>query len=226
MSGKGFLNELSRTVGDFLVPRRCPFCGALLSRGETMCRRCADTLPYTEGRSVRTGPFGRCAAPLWYEGAVRDAILAYKFKGKMGGLDCFGQLMARCAAEEFGGEFDAITWVPVSRRRQGKRRYDQSRLLAASLCVDWHTQPVSTLRKTVDNPPQSGLTDAAARRANVLGVYECPDPSAVAGRRWLLVDDIVTSGATLSECVRVLKEAGAADVVCLTLADAGDRGKK
>lgn len=226
MSEKGFFAELNRIIGDFLAPRRCPFCGALLSRGETMCRRCADTLPYTAGRAVRTGPFGRCAAPLRYEGAVRDAILAYKFKGRMGGLDCFGQLMAQCAAEEFGGEFDAVTWVPVSGRRQGKRRYDQSRLLAASLCVDWHTRPVSTLRKTVDTPPQSGLTDAAARRANVLGIYECPDPSAVAEKRWLLVDDIVTSGATLSECVRVLKEAGAADVVCLALADAGDRGKK
>ncbi len=172
MSEKGFLSGLNRAIGDFLMPRRCPFCGALPGRGETMCARCRNTLPYTEGRALRKGPFGRCAAPLWYEGSVREAILAFKFKGKMGGLDCFGQLMAQCAAEEFGGEFDAVTWVPVSRKRLGKRRYDQSRLLAASLCVDWHTVPVETLRKNVDNPPQSGLTDAAARRANVLGVYE------------------------------------------------------
>ena len=226
MSEKGFFSGLSRAVGDFLAPRRCPFCGALISRGELLCARCADTLPYTEGRALRTGPFGRCAAPLWYEGSVREAILAFKFKGRMGGLDCFGQLMARCAAEEFGGEFDAVTWVPVSRKRQGRRHFDQSRLLAASLCVDWHTVPVATLRKIVDNPPQSGLGEAAARRANVLGVYEPVDRSVIAGKRWLLVDDIVTSGATLSECVRVLMEAGAADVVCLTLADAGDRGKK
>lgn len=225
MSAKDFFDALSRTVGDFLAPRRCPFCGALLGRGETMCPRCRDTLPFTEGRAVRTGSFGRCAAPLWYEGSVRSAILAFKFKGKMGGLDCFGQLMARCAAEEYSGEFDAVTWVPVSRKRLGKRRYDQSRLLAAGLCVDWHTVPAETLRKIADNPPQSGMGDAAARRANVLGVYECPDPAAVAGKRWLLVDDIVTTGSTLAECVRVLKEAGAADVVCLVLADAGGRRK-
>ena len=226
MSGTGFFSGLSRAIGDFLAPRRCPFCGALISRGELLCARCAATLPYTEGRAVRTGPFGRCAAPLWYEGRARDAILAFKFKGRMGGLDCFGQMMARCAAEEFGGEFDAITWVPVSGKRLGKRRFDQSRLLAASLCVDWHTVPVPTLRKIVDNPPQSGIAEAAARRANVLGVYEPTDRAVIAGRRWLLVDDIVTSGATLSECVRVLREAGAADVVCLTLARAaGDREK-
>ena len=135
-------------------------------------------------------------------------------------------MMARCAAEEFGGEFDAVTWVPVSPKRLRKRRFDQSRLLAASLCVDWHTAPVSTLRKIVDNPPQSGITEAAARRANVLGAYEPVDRAVIAGKRWLLVDDIVTSGATLSECVRVLREAGAADVVCLTLARAAGNGEK
>ena len=91
------------------------------------------------------------------------------------------------------------------------------RLLAASLCVDWHVAPVETLRKAVDNPAQSGLTDAEHRRANVLGVYEAL-PENVRDKRLLLIDDIVTTGSTLTECVRVLREAGAADVVCLTLA--------
>jgi predicted amidophosphoribosyltransferase len=149
--------------------------------------------------------------------------LDYKFKGKLGGLDCFGQMMARCAAEEFGGEFDAVTWVPVSKKRLRKRHFGQSRFLAASLCVDWHVAPVETLRKTVDNPPQSGTADHARRRANVLGVYEAVDPAQIAGKRWLLVDDVVTTGSTLSECARVLKDAGAADVVCLTLAAARNR---
>ena len=226
MSGQSVWKRIGRAVGDFLAPRHCPFCGAAPDGGELLCARCAAALPFTEGRAVRTGPFGRCAAPLWYEGSVRNAILAFKFKGKMGGLDCFGQMMARCAAEEFGGEFDAVTWVPVSPKRLRKRRFDQSRLLAASLCVDWHTAPVSTLRKIVDNPPQSGITEAAARRANVLGAYEPVDRAVIAGKLWLLVDDIVTSGATLSECVRVLREAGAADVVCLTLARAAGNGEK
>ena len=213
------LNRVQKSVGDLLFPRRCPFCGAIVEK-DLLCGTCRRTLPFTEGHALRKGPYGRCAAPLWYEGDVRKAILRYKFNGKMGGLSCFGSLMAQCAAEELSGEFDAITWVPVSRKRLRQRGYDQSRLLAASVCVDWHTEPVETLKKVVDNPPQSGTADAAARRANVLGVYECADPAAVAGKRWLLVDDIVTTGATLAECVRVLKEAGAADVVCLTLAAA------
>lgn len=110
-----------------------------------------------------------------------------------------------------------MTWVPVSRKRLRQRGFDQSRLLAASLCVDWHVAPVETLRKAVDNPAQSGLTDAEHRRANVLGVYEAL-PENVRNKHLLLIDDIVTTGSTLTECVRVLREAGAADVVCLTLA--------
>lgn len=217
MSGWKQWDEIGKSLGEFFFPRRCPFCGGATG-GELMCQKCRDTLPVTEGHALQKGTFGRCASPLWYEGGVRRAILNYKFKGRLGALDCFGQLMAQCAAEELGGEFDAVTWVPISKKRLRKRHFDQSRYLAASLCVDWHVTPVETLRKTVDNPPQSGTADRAKRRANVLGVYEAVDPEKIAGKRWLLVDDVITTGATLTECVRVLKEAGAADVVCLTLA--------
>ena len=82
--------------------------------------------------------------------------------------------------------------------------------------MDWHTEPLETLRKVVDNPAQSGIDSPEERRANVLGVYEAVKPERFAGKRLLLVDDIRTTGATLAECVRVLKEAGAADVLCLT----------
>ena len=136
----------------------------------------------------------------------------------MGGLPCFGSLTARCAAEEFGGEFDAITWVPVSRKRLRKRGFDQARYLAGSLCVEWHVEPQETLRKILDNPPQSGLEDADARRVNVLGAYEAVHPERIAGKRFLLVDDICTTGSTLGEAARVLRQAGAADVLGLTLA--------
>jgi ComF family protein len=212
------LNRLSRSVMDFFFPRRCPFCGRPVGK-ELLCAACERELPFTGEQAVRRGAlYGRCASPLYYEGAVRQALLDFKFHGKLGGLNCFGSLMAQCAAEHYSGAFDAVTWVPVSAKRLKKRGFDQARYLAGSLCVDWHVPPEETLRKTADNPPQSGIRDAAARRANVLGMYEPVHPERIAGRRWLLVDDILTTGATLGECARVLREAGAADVLCLTLA--------
>lgn len=211
------MNRFSRDALNFFFPRRCPFCGAVVDNKELLCADCRKELPFTEEHACVERSFGRCAAPLYYEERVRSALLEYKFHGKMGGLDCFGRLLAECAAEEYMGCFDTITWVPVSHKRLKQRGFDQSRLLAASACVDWHTQPLETLRKVQDNPPQSGIDDADRRRANVLGVYE-PVEEHIRGRRLLLVDDICTTGATLGECVRVLKSAGAEDVVCLTLA--------
>lgn len=216
----GFNDELNRITDDILgvfFPRKCPFCGKLTEKKALICDKCRQTLPYCG--TVRQGAdFGRCAAPLYYEDAVREAILAFKFHGKLGGLSCFGSMMAATAAEVYSGEFDAITWVPVSAKRLRKRGFDQARYLAGSLCVDWHVMPIETLRKKVDNPPQSGIDDASQRRANVLDVYEPVSPEQFAGKRLLLVDDICTTGSTLGECARVLKAAGAAEVMCLTLA--------
>ena len=212
------LNKAQRGILDFLFPRKCPFCGAPAGK-DLLCGKCRESLPWHEG--VREGAsFGRCGAVFRYEGLAREAILRYKFKSYLDYLPCFGSLMAETAAQQFAGEFDAITWVPVSKKRLRKRGFDQTHYLAASLCVDWHVDPMETLEKIADNPPQSGISDPAERRANVLGVYRAVHPENIAGKRFLLVDDIITTGATLGECVRVLKEAGAADVICITLADA------
>lgn len=207
------------TILNLLFPPKCPFCLKVQDR-MGVCAACEKTLPWTEeGETLRKGSGGlRCAAPLWYEGSARESLLRLKFQGAASAAEPLGERMARCAAEQFGGEFDTVTWVPVSKKRLRKRGYDQARLLAEAACRQWEVQPVQMLRKTVDNPPQSGIRDAAARRANVLGVYEPVDQKQIGGKRILLVDDICTSGATLTECIRVLQEAGAADVVCVVLA--------
>ena len=198
------LDKAERGILNFFLPRRCPFCGAVTGK-DLLCDKCEKSLPYTGERAVEEAGFARCAAPLYYDGSVRKAILDFKFGRKMGAVSCFGQMMAQCAAENFSGEFDAVTWVPVSKKRLKKRGFDQARYLAASLCVDWHTEPLETLRKVVDNPAQS------------------VQPERFAGKRLLLIDDIRTTGATLAECVRVLKEAGAKEVLCLTLAAAEEK---
>ena len=131
------LNRLQKQLGNFLFPRKCPFCGAVTG-GRLLCGSCERTLPYTGENALRQGTFGRCASPLYYTAPVREAILRFKFQGHTGGLDCFGRLLADCAARWYSGEFDTVTWVPVSRKRLRQRGFDQSRLLAASLCRSAH----------------------------------------------------------------------------------------
>jgi competence protein ComFC len=212
---------------DLFFPPKCPFCGKVLDHAG-ICPACEKALPWTEeGAGVRELPGGvRCAAPLWYEGKVREGLLRFKFQGARAAAGPLGELVARCAAERFSGAFDVVTWVPVSRRRLRSRGYDQARLLAESACRLWEVRPAQLLQKITDNPAQSGLTEEAARRANVLGVYEAAEPERIQGYRILLVDDICTTGATLAECARTLRDAGAADVMCVCAALARRPEKK
>ena len=213
--------KLKEALLDLLFPPKCPFCGKV-TEGREICPACRKSLPWTEEReAVRRLHGGTdCASALWYEDAVRKALLRYKFQGAMAASAALGGLVAECAAERFSGGFDTVTWVPVSSKRRRKRGYDQSRLLAEAACRLWDVRAEELLCKPVDNSPQSEIKDPAARRANVLGVYELAPGAAVEGRKILLVDDILTTGATMEECVRVLADAGAASVVCVTLAAA------
>lgn len=214
------------TLLDLLFPPRCPFCGAIQDH-PGICPECSAKLPRAEGKDgLREGAgYGRCAFAVYYEGDVRESLLRFKFGGRASWANVYArELLVPAVVEHLSGEFDCLTWVPVSRRRLRRRGYDQAQLLAQAAGRIWETPPVQLLRKRRNNPAQSGLRDAAARRANVLGVYEAVDPGRIAGRRVLLMDDILTTGSTLAECCRVLRAAGAAEVVCAVVA--GSRPRK
>lgn len=208
--------NLVETVLGLLFPPKCPFCKQVMEE-QSVCPRCRRELPWTEGDEGLTDiPGGTvCAAPLFYENEVRSALIRLKFNDARHLAEPLGELLAQCAAERLSGRFDAVAWVPVGPKRLKKRGYDQAELLARAACRRWNTAPERLLTKIGDNPAQSLQDDAEARRANVLGMYEA---AGAAGRRILLIDDICTTGATLGECVRVLREAGAADVVCAAVA--------
>jgi ComF family protein len=162
-----------------------------------------------------------CISPLAYRGAVPGAVQRYKFLGASAYHESFGLLVAQCIQDHLPEEIDALTWAPLSRRRLRERGYDQAQLLAQKAGKTLHLPVLPTLKKVRHTRPQSRQEDEESRRANALGAYGlCPD-AAVEGRRLILVDDVVTSGSTLSECARLLKQAGAAKVWCATLAQAG-----
>jgi ComF family protein len=205
---------------DLIFPPRCVFCRRLLKDKEKgICHVCLNDLPFTQGSdALQTGPFfSVCVSPLYYKGKVRESLHRYKFAGSSQYAAHYGKLLADAVREHLSGRYDLITWVPLSEGRMKKRGYDQAMLLALATSLNLDDVAVDTLRKIVDTPMQSGLDEAEARRANVLGVYGIPDPDLVAGKRILLID-IITTGSTLSECARTLLASGATEVVCATLA--------
>lgn len=214
---------------DLLFPVKCPFCGRVQD-APGICPSCMKSLPWTdEAHELRElEPGLLCVAPLWYKGAVRDGIRRFKFHSAVSAAGPLGELIAQCAAGRFSGQFDTVTWVPVSAKRLRRRGYDQSRLLAESACKLWGVEPERLLRKVRDNPAQSSLRDAAARWRNTRRVYR---PAGDAGgKRVLLIDDVCSTGSTLCACAKTLRAAGAAEVVCAAAAfpEAGEenRGEK
>lgn len=205
-------------ISDLLFPPKCMFCRKVLRAGTgAACGRCLSQL--TGNDALRTGTyFTRCCVPMCYEGSVRDAVIRYKFQDQSGYATEFGRILARCIRDNLAGRYDLITWIPVSDARLKKRGYDQAMLLAMAAALELEDVAVETLKKRADNPAQSSLTDPAARKTNVQDAYEVPEPELVEGKRILLIDDIITTGATLDEASKTLLEAGAREVVAAALA--------
>ena len=203
---------------ELLYPTKCAFCHKLTG-GDKICKSCRTALPLTpKGAQVQKFPFiSACVSPLYYTGDVRESLLRYKFGSLSAYAEVYAPFMAKCI-DENQISCDIITWVPLSRKRLRKRGYDQARLLAEELSRISGIGCCRLLKKTRNNPAQSGTGSAEKRRANVSGVYRAADGEKIKGKSILLVDDIVTTGATLSECGRVLMSAGAGEVKAATVA--------
>ena len=203
---------------DLLYPPKCVICGKLLERSGPVCAHCLEHLPEYDGAAPHVRFTETGAVSFYYEGDLRTSFLRFKFGGAAQYAATYGAWMAHTIGDKLAGRYDLLTWAPVSRARKRSRGYDQSELLCREIGKRLGTEPVRTLRKIKNPPAQSALPDPAQRRANVSGAYAPQNPACFAGKRVLLIDDIVTTGATLSECSRTLLLAGASDVVYAALA--------
>lgn len=204
---------------DLLYPPRCVLChGFLPSSRQWVCDTCAVKILGREPRVRQGGHFTRCIAPFSYEEPVRSSIHRYKFRSCRFYAHFYAGAMAACLRQEAVLNAQLITWVPISRKRKKQRGYDQSQLLALTLAKHLELPAVPCLAKTRDNPAQSGLRDRDERKKNVSGVYVPLPEGGFSGKRVLLVDDVITTGATLEECSRILRKGGADSIICAAAA--------
>jgi ComF family protein len=163
-------------------------------------------------------PFARASAACQYGGELATAVSRLKYGGAAHVAEPLGRLLRGTLAEVQGG-VDLVVPVPLHARRHRRRGYNQAALLAASAARGTGLEVAfRALARVRDTPAQTGL-GRLERLANVRGAFEAR-PRAVAGRCVLLVDDVMTTGATATACAEVLLEAGAAEVRVLALARA------
>ena len=214
------MNKFSLLISRFLFPPKCVLCRKVLKENETdLCRECRAHTPEFSKQTKKLPYLAGWTALWYYEGDVRRSILRFKFYNARSYAETYGRLLAMKLLQE-ETEFDLLTWAPISRMRKWRRGYDQVELIAQAVGKELGIAPVATLKKRRNNPPQSGIRDAARRRANVFGVYQVLDPQQISGKRILLLDDIMTTGATAGECARMPLTDGAKEVYCAAVASA------
>lgn len=212
---------------DLLFPPKCILCKKLLSREETdICHHCRQNTPEIEKTKFKLSFVAGWTALWYYKDDARLSLLRFKFGSKRSYALPYGRLLAMHLRQKGFDQYDVLTYVPVAPLRKYLRSYDQVELIARAVAKELDATLVPTLQKTRNTPPQSGFKDVSQRRANVLGVYKIKDPALIRGKRILLLDDVITTGATVSECARVLLTAGAKEVYCAAMAAANQDKNK
>lgn len=236
-----YYSGLSRTLRQLrwvLYPRRCPFCDRVLGN-QPACPDCADGLAELRrapsmrlrGSEHYLGRLDGAAAPYQYTGLVRRAVLRAKYQGAPWAAVELGVEMARllfgseirmCGSEPLPEPvpgldrgYDCILPVPASSKKRGynvpeRMAQPLARAVGVPVVTDALTRARSTRR-------QEGLS-LDERLANVAGAFQAARPEAVEGKRILLVDDVLTTGATASACAQALLDAGAQSVFAVALA--------
>ncbi len=228
---------------DLILPPRCLSCGALVeAQGalcvtcwsgmtfvtDPLCERCGLPFDHDPGGTMVCGaclrqdpPFDRARAVFRYDDGSRRLILGFKHADRTEAAPALAAWMTRSAADLID-DCDVIAPVPLHRRRLFARRYNQSALLSQALARRGGLFVVPDLLLRLRATPSQGRLTATQRRRNVAGAFAVrPDRLAdLRGRRLLLVDDVMTTGATVAACARAALSAGAAAVDVVVLARA------
>lgn len=215
---------LWKWIAHLVFPPHCVLCNKVLDKELDLCRECRLQAPECQNTNLKRNFIDSWLALWYYEGKVPASLALYKFRRRRSKAQSYGRLLAMKIREQYPEGIDLLTWIPVSKRRKLTRGYDQVELVVRQVGRELQMKPVRLLEKFRHNPPQSGIVSESARKANVLGVYRVREPEKVAGKCILLLDDIITTGATASEAARVLLTAGAKQVHFAAVASAR-RGK-
>lgn len=230
MDLKKIFSALKETILEQFFPVTCPFCGKVISFRLDSCEECRKNLSFLTDVCERCGKrkcicdrlvyLDRVFAPFVYEGSVEFSIHRFKFQGHPEYATVFARyIVGYYGLNRLKEDFDCIAFVPMIRSHQRERGYNQAEELAKAI-GNFSGLPVLShaLIKTRKTPAQHFLS-YEERIINLSGAFS-PGNDSFSGKRVLLCDDVYTTGTTLNECSRVLKNNGAVQVTGAVIASA------
>lgn len=232
---------LAESLKAILWPQRCIFCSELIFwNKEKTCDRCKNALPYVRGKicpkcgcskdncscTSNIMYYDKAAAPFYYEGSVKNAIVQMKFSQRKEYAEALSEYMLNTLKERYKDEkFDMIICVPLHKKDRRKRGYNQSELLSRFLSeksgIPYRDDILEKIYRTKMQMSQKGIE----RSGNLLGAFSVCEGADTENKSILLIDDIKTTGATVSECGKMLYLAGAKNICVLSCAVTGKRNK-
>lgn len=207
-------------------PKVCGICKKKINQKYT-CEKCSNILQYTMKKELCVRNINSYVDKLislfLYKDLIRDALLEFKFNGKAYISNTFAELMCNAIMKNsISG--DLIIPVPIHRKRYKVRGYNQSELLSKFIAKRLKIKYGKKILLKVKNNLAQSTLDMISRQKNVMNVYKINSKSNMKGKKIILVDDIYTTGATVNECAKILKQNGVQEVVVITVAYAyGDR---
>jgi ComF family protein len=208
---------------DFLFPPHCVFCDKIIPAGMQVCENCSQDIKQINSiKRINLPECGKnitCLVPYSYQDKVRESIIQFKFHGKKQYANYYASKIAEFVMESYNTlHIDLVTCVPISNERLKSRGYNQSERIALELVKRLNLPYEPLLIKKADNREQHKLS-MRERKKNVKGVYQANHSDLISGKTILLIDDIVTTGATLAECAKELFQADAKEVICAAVAE-------
>lgn len=212
---------LYENIINLIYPQSCLICGKQ-SKKEYLCNNCENILEKEAVYKIensRNKYFEKYAYIFKYENNVRKIILDYKFNDKAYFYEIFAKfLLKNKKICRFFETYDIITPVPIHKKRKALRGYNQSKLIARKIANSYENlEYLELLEKKINNKPQSSLTKLE-RIQNTKNVYCAKKIEKINGKNIILIDDIYTTGSTVNECSKILKQNGARNVAIITIA--------
>ncbi len=229
-----FTKSIIEYAGKLVFPPKCIFFSKLLGLGVQIevCRECFNRIPFIidYGAFIEKFLHGTDAMSIWfdrifcmceYKGIIKQSIMRYKYFGKAHYYRTFAMIMADKLKEMINiSEFDIIISVPLHKQRERKRGYNQSLLISAELGRIMNISEKSRLLVRERYTDTQSLLHKNERYLNVKNAFRVTNENEVKGKSILLVDDVLTTGYTLNECSRMLKDSGAEKVYAVVIAAA------